>query len=60
MQTWTEPAPLLRAGIYWPGEAAPDLDALRARPGKPIGPWPRSPSIGRCCRRLIWMSSMRS
>jgi len=28
-ETWTEPAPLLRAGIYWPGEAAPDADWLR-------------------------------
>ena len=29
--TWTEPAPLLRAGIYWPGETAPDLDCLREK-----------------------------
>ena len=28
-EQWTEPAPLLRAGIYWPGEAAPDLERLR-------------------------------
>ena len=28
-ERWTEPAPLLRAGIYWPGEAAPDLATLR-------------------------------
>ncbi|MEE8189213.1 MAG: cobaltochelatase subunit CobN, partial [Kiloniellales bacterium] len=27
---WTEPKPLLRAGIYWPGRAAPGLDDLRA------------------------------
>ena len=27
---WCEPAPLLRAGLYWPGAAQPDLDALRA------------------------------
>jgi len=29
--TWTEPAPLLRAGIYWPGEPAPDLDLLHRK-----------------------------
>ena len=28
-ESWTEPAPLLRAGIYWPGETAPDLATLR-------------------------------
>ncbi len=28
---WREPAPLLRAGLYWPDESAPDLDRLRAR-----------------------------
>jgi cobaltochelatase CobN len=27
---WREPAPLLRAGLYWPGEAMPDLTAIRA------------------------------
>ena len=27
--SWTEPAPLLRAGIYWPGHHRPDLDTLR-------------------------------
>ncbi len=27
---WREPAPLLRAGLYWPGVARPDLDAVRA------------------------------
>jgi cobaltochelatase CobN len=26
---WREPRPLLRAGLYWPGEAAPDLDSIR-------------------------------
>ena len=26
---WREPAPILRAGLYWPGETQPDLDALR-------------------------------
>ncbi|MFQ5959467.1 MAG: cobaltochelatase subunit CobN, partial [Alphaproteobacteria bacterium] len=26
---WREPAPLLRAGLYWPGVARPDLDAVR-------------------------------
>jgi cobaltochelatase CobN len=25
---WREPAPLLRAGLYWPGEALPDLAAI--------------------------------
>ena len=25
---WVEPKPLMRAGIYWPGETAPDLHAL--------------------------------
>ena len=27
---WAEPKPLLRAGIYWPGQVAPGLDDLRA------------------------------
>ena len=27
---WSEPAPLLRAGLYWPGEQNPDLERLRA------------------------------
>ena len=31
---WREPAPIPRAGLYWPGLATPDLDAIRAR-------WPR-------------------
>ena len=37
---WREPAPLLRAGLYWPGEAQPDLDALRGhwRDGAPVAP----------------------
>jgi cobaltochelatase CobN len=26
---WREPKPLLRAGLYWPGEAMPDLAAIR-------------------------------
>src|SRR5260221_6505812 len=35
---WREPAPLLRAGFYWPGQAMPDLAAIRAdwRAGAPI------------------------
>ncbi len=36
---WVEPAPLLRAGIYWPGETAPDLQTLRRaywRDGRPV------------------------
>ena len=28
-EEWIEPAPLLRAGIYWPGETSPDLETLR-------------------------------
>jgi cobaltochelatase CobN len=37
---WREPAPLVRAGIYWPGLAAPGLDDLRAlwKDGAPIAP----------------------
>ena len=27
---WSEPAPLLRAGLYWPGLQTPDLAALQA------------------------------
>jgi cobaltochelatase CobN len=27
---WAEPAPLLTAGLYWPGAQAPGLDAVRA------------------------------
>ena len=26
---WREPAPVLRAGLYWPGTSLPNLDALR-------------------------------
>jgi cobaltochelatase CobN len=26
---WAEPAPLVRAGLYWPGHATPDLDTVR-------------------------------
>ena len=28
---WAEPAPLLRAGLYWPGRALPSLDEIAAR-----------------------------
>ena len=28
--SWREPAPLLRAGLYWPGLGAPALEAVRA------------------------------
>ena len=28
--TWREPAPLLRAGLYWPDRPMPDLAAIRA------------------------------
>ena len=34
---WTEPRPLLPAGLYWPGAAAPSLDDLRAE-WAPEGP----------------------
>src|SRR5882672_1221453 len=27
---WAEPAPLLRAGLYWPGQALPSLDDIAA------------------------------
>ncbi len=27
---WREPAPLLRAGLYWPGQSLPDLAVIRA------------------------------
>jgi cobaltochelatase CobN len=35
-EPWREPAPLLRAGLYWPGLSIPDLAAVRARwqPGR--------------------------
>ena len=37
---WREPAPLMRAGLYWPGVEQPDLEALRAhwRAGAPVAP----------------------
>ncbi|MDP6645613.1 MAG: cobaltochelatase subunit CobN [Rhodospirillales bacterium] len=28
---WREPAPLVRAGLYWPGAGLPDLDAVRGQ-----------------------------
>jgi cobaltochelatase CobN len=28
---WAEPAPLLRAGLYWPGRGVPSLDDIRAQ-----------------------------
>ena len=28
---WAEPAPLLRAGLYWPGRALPSLDEIAAQ-----------------------------
>jgi cobaltochelatase CobN len=30
-EPWREPAPLLRAGLYWPGLARPGLASIRAR-----------------------------
>jgi cobaltochelatase CobN len=34
--TWAEPAPLLRAGFYWPDRALPSLDDIAAEwPGEP-------------------------
>lgn len=37
-EDWREPAPLLRAGLYWPGLAHPDLETLRAQwaEGRPV------------------------
>jgi cobaltochelatase CobN len=37
-EPWREPAPLLRAGLYWPGLSNPDLEAVRAqwRPERPV------------------------
>ncbi|MEM7043506.1 MAG: cobaltochelatase subunit CobN, partial [Pseudomonadota bacterium] len=38
-ERWIEPAPLLRAGIYWPGDASPDLGGLRHthwQAGRPV------------------------
>ena len=32
-EPWQEPAPLLRAGLYWPGMAPPDARRSRARAG---------------------------
>jgi cobaltochelatase CobN len=37
---WAEPAPLLRAGLYWPGRAVPTLDDIAAEwrdPNRPAG-----------------------
>lgn len=35
---WREPAPLLRAGLYWPGLAQPDLAAVQGhwQPDRPV------------------------
>jgi cobaltochelatase CobN len=30
-EPWREPAPLMRAGLYWPGLVQPDLEAVQAR-----------------------------
>jgi len=35
---WREPAPIPRAGLYWPGLDRPDLDAIRARWPAPDAP----------------------
>jgi cobaltochelatase CobN len=37
-EPWREPAPLLRAGLYWPGMLRPDLEMVRARwaSGRPV------------------------
>jgi len=36
--TWREPAPLLRAGLYWPDSDRPDLDTVRNawQPDRPV------------------------
>ncbi len=38
-ERWQEPAPLLRAGLYWPGLARPTIADLRRawRPARPVG-----------------------
>ena len=33
---WSEPAPLLRAGLYWPGVARPSLEDLPRPDGRPV------------------------
>ena len=33
---WREPAPLLRAGIYWPGRTLPDITDLPWADGRPV------------------------
>lgn len=33
---WQEPAPLLRAGIYWPGLSQPGLEDLPWKEGRPV------------------------
>lgn len=33
---WKEPAPLLRAGLYWPGKSLPALADLPRTPGRPV------------------------
>jgi cobaltochelatase CobN len=37
-ERWREPAPLLRAGLYWPGVSMPDLAAIRGswRPDRAV------------------------
>ena len=37
-ERWREPAPLMRAGLYWPGLSMPDLQAVRAawQPGRAL------------------------
>ena len=37
---WAEPAPLLRAGLYWPGLALPGIDDIAARWGAEGGVMP--------------------
>ena len=51
-EPWREPAPLLRAGLYWPGLARPDLAAIRARWERTARPRPWC-STGRWCRPAI-------
>src|SRR5260370_684530 len=36
---WAEPAPLLRAGLYWPGRAMPGLDDIAAERRGTGGRW---------------------
>ncbi len=44
---WLEPRPLLKAGLYWPGETITNLADLQAGIGRPASRSRRSCSIAR-------------